>query len=93
MGFLDVVNHLLNFTAPAAFMAVFTAFFARAVLFRKRKLPGLPRLAGVCFLAGLLVLVAGLAIFGRDGRMMTYAGMAMACATVPWLAARAWRPG
>jgi hypothetical protein len=59
MGLLDVVNHLLNFTAPAAFMAVFTAFFARAVLFRKRRLPGFRRLAGISFLAGLLVLVAG----------------------------------
>jgi hypothetical protein len=66
MGLLDIINHLLNFTAPAAFVAVFTAFFARAVLFRHLSLPGFRRLAGACFLASVLVLVAGLAFLGRD---------------------------
>jgi hypothetical protein len=31
------------------------------------------------------VLVAGVAITGHDGRMITYAGLVMACALVPWL--------
>jgi hypothetical protein len=30
------------------------------------------------------VLVAGLVITGHDGRMITYAGLVVACAAVPW---------
>jgi hypothetical protein len=31
------------------------------------------------------VLVAGLVITGHDGRMITWAGLVIACAIVPWL--------
>lgn len=91
MGLFDILNHLVNFTAPAAFVAIFTAFFARAVLHGKLSLPGFRRLAATCFVASLLVLVAGLGYFGRDGKMATYAVMVLTCATVPWVLARGWR--
>lgn len=91
MGLIDILNHLVNFTAPAAFAAIVTAFFARTVLFRKVSLPGFRRLAAFCFIACLLVLVAGLWSFGRDGKMATYAAMVLVCATVPWVLARGWR--
>ncbi len=91
MGLFDAVNHLLNFTAPAAFVALFTALFARVLLRKARSLPGFWSLAGFCFAASLLVLLAGLVVFGRDGRMATYAAMVLVCATVPWVMARAWR--
>lgn len=91
MGFFDVANHLFNFTAPAAFVAIVTAFFARTVLPGKVSRPGFRRLVLSCFGASLLVLVAGLWFFGRDGKMASYALMVLACATVPWFLARSWR--
>ena len=88
MGLFDIANHLVNFTAPAAFVAIFTAFFARTLLFRRVGLPGLRRLAVYCFVASLAALVAGLVFFGRDGKIASYAAMVMACATVPWVMAQ-----
>jgi len=40
---------------------------------------------------GLAVLLAGLLLFGRDGKMLTYAAMAVACASSQWLLRRSWR--
>jgi hypothetical protein len=91
MGLFDIVNHFSNFTAPAAFVAIFTAFFARTVLPGKARLPGFRRLATYCFLAAFVALVAGLWSFGRDGKMASYAAMVLACATVPWVLSRGWR--
>jgi hypothetical protein len=39
----------------------------------------------------LVVLAAGLWWFGHDGKMATYAALAVAVATSQWLAGRAWR--
>ena len=88
MGLLDIANHLINFTAPAAFVAIFTAFFARSALFGTARLPGFLRLAIYCFVASLIVLVVGLSFFGRDGKMASYAVMVLVCASVPWAMAR-----
>ena len=43
------------------------------------------------FAAGVAVLAAGLAVFGRDGMMATYAALVVVCGTVQWLAMRGWR--
>jgi hypothetical protein len=43
------------------------------------------------FLAGVVVLLAGLVISGRDGMMLTYAALVAVCGTVQWLAMRGWR--
>lgn len=91
MGLIDILNHLLNFTAPAIVLAIVTAFFARNLLFRKVRLPGFSVLVGVACGTGLVVAVAGLWLFGRDGKMATYAAMVLGCATSQWLMARAWK--
>ena len=91
MGLIDILNHLLNFTAPAVTVALLTAFFGPRLLFRKVGMPGFRVLAGVCLGVGLAVSLAGLWLLGRDGRMATYATMVVACATVPWVLARAWK--
>jgi len=41
--------------------------------------------------AGLAALVAGLVVFGRDGKMATYGAMVIACAAGLWWAG--WGPG
>ena len=75
MGPLDVVYHLLNFFAPAIVTGAVGAG-ALKVLWRQA-LRGVSwkRLAWRSGLAGALVLAAGLALWGRDGKMATYAAM------------------
>ena len=45
----------------------------------------------VIFAAGLVVLLAGLAWFGRDGRMATYAALVVVCGSAQWWLLRGWR--
>lgn len=72
--------HLANFALPALALAT---LLAPAVLgWRSLSVPRLWRawrwLAG----SGLLVLTAGLAVFGRDGKMATYAALVLSAAAV-----------
>ncbi len=85
---LDLLDHLINFAAPAFFVALTLALASR--LFKKKR-PGRPGLwaqAAIVFIAGLLVLVAGLAYFGRDGMMATYAALVLVCGTAQWALGR-----
>jgi hypothetical protein len=91
MGLIDILNHLLNFTAPALFLAIVTAIFARHLLFRKVKLPDFRVLAAVSCGTSLLVSGGALWALGRDGQMVGYAATVLACATSQWLMARGWR--
>lgn len=91
MSPLDFGNHLLGFAAPALALAVLVAAGARMVLPRGAALVGWWGSVALNFLAGLGVLVAGLWVFGRDGKMATYAAMVVAVATCQWLAGRGWR--
>ncbi len=91
MGPLDLLNHLLNFVAPALFIAVLLAFLARVVVRRAPAAPALWKQMTFNFAAGVLVLLAGLWFFGRDGKMATYAALVVACASVQWLQLRGWR--
>ena len=46
---------------------------------------------GILFGVGVAVLVAGLVVLGRDGKMLTYAALVLACASCQWLLLRGWR--
>ena len=84
MGPLDVVYHLLNFFAPAIVTGAVGAG-ALKVLWRQA-LRGVSwkRLAWRSGLAGALVLAAGLALWGRDGKMATYAVLVVTSALALW---------
>lgn len=84
MRFLDLLDHLLNFLAPALGIAVMAA--AGAKLLWRNALRPVPwfRLAGWGAMASILALIAGLVVFGRDGRMATYMGMVTANAVALW---------
>ncbi len=91
MGFLDAANHLLNFFAPAAFVALLVALSS---LFFKQKRPLAQQIiagAAINFVACAVVLVAGLWFFGNDGKMATYGTMVLVSATVQWVVLKAWR--
>ncbi len=80
----DAFWHLLNFFAPA--IGVGLTASALAKLLWRRDLHAAPwaRLALWASAACALVLVAGLVVFGRDGKMATYAAMVTACGLVIW---------
>ena len=90
MGPLDSLNHLLNFLAPAFWMALFMAMLGPLVLRGPR---GLGRGAQwlLDFAVCSAVLLAGLWITGRDGKMLTYGALVLACATCQWVLVRGWR--
>jgi hypothetical protein len=43
------------------------------------------------FFLNMIVLGCGLWFFGHDGKMVTYTGMALVCASTQWLMLRSWR--
>jgi len=90
VGPLDLVNHLLNFVAPAAFVALALALAGRWFVRQPAPLRWW-QLAAIHFAVGVAVLVGGVLLFGRDGKMATYTALVLACATSQWLASRAWR--
>jgi hypothetical protein len=90
MGPIALAGHLANFALPALVLAVLVALAGRWLM--PRRLAGRLGVAtAVNFAVGLAVLVAGLAWFGRDGKMATYAALVLAVATSQWLVARGWR--
>jgi len=67
--------HLLNFVAPAVGVAVMLAV-AEQVIKRKRPLAlVLFQAFAMYFMAGSAVLMLGLAVLERDGKMLTYAAL------------------
>ncbi|WP_198082923.1 hypothetical protein [Variovorax sp. E3] len=91
MDLLDLFNHLLNFVAPAAFMALVLVFAGRYLGGRRAGVPRWWLQWALTFLAGVGVSVIGLVVSGRDGMMATYAALVVVCGTVQWLAMRGWR--
>ena len=91
MGPLDLSLHLLSFVAPAFAVGLAVALAAR--LFIRGAAGGFSwwAQAAINTIAGAAVLVAGLAWFGVDGKMATYAGLVLAIASVQWLCGRAWK--
>ncbi|CAN7245338.1 hypothetical protein LJR074_001000 [Acidovorax sp. LjRoot74] len=90
MGPLDILNHLLNFVAPAAFVALLLVWGGR-LLGAKGAALAIWRQWAVVFVVGLVVLAAGLALWGRDGKMLTYAALVVAMATCQWCLLRGWK--
>ena len=84
MGLLALLNHAINFMAPALWLALLMPLLSR-ILIRKRPV-ALTLLAqvAVLFVAGCGLLTAGLVLFGRDGKMLTYLAMVLGIATTQW---------
>ena len=88
MGPLDLLNHLLNFVAPAVCVGLFVALVA-PVMYRKTPMSrSLRAQAVINVVAGLMALLVGLMFFGRDGKMVSYAAMVLACTASQWWAMR-----
>ncbi len=89
MGLLDLINHLLNFLAPAFAVG---AVLALVAAFSRKKAAAIRTIyaqAAINSIAGVLALLLGLVFFGRDGKMASYGAMVLACASSQWWAVRA----
>ena len=85
MGPIDAVWHLLNFFAPAVGVGLIAAGFAKLLWRSELKGASWRRLASWACAGCALVLIAGLAAFGHDGKMATYAAMVVTCGLMLWL--------
>lgn len=91
MSVVDAILHALNVMFPAACVALLVTFAGR---FYKRNRPlagGFIAHSAINFIVCLAVLLIGLILTGRDGKMLTYLAMVIASATVQWALSGAWR--
>ncbi len=84
MGPLDLLNHLTNLLLPAAALAALAAALAKLVWRADLAAQRWWGLAAPAACTNALVILAGLAWYGRDGMMGTYAAMAVATALTLW---------
>jgi hypothetical protein len=84
MTFFALLWHLAGFLAPALGLAA-VLWTAPRLWRRARSARWSSRTEALMLLgSGVLVLVAGLIVFGRDGKMLTYTALVLAQATVAW---------
>ncbi|MFY3385522.1 hypothetical protein [Paracidovorax sp. MALMAid1276] len=91
MGPLDILNHLLNFAAPAAFMAAWSVLLGRFIRSKSPLALSWWAQAAIVFIVCIAVTAGGLLLWGRDGRMLTYGALVLAAATCQWGLVRGWR--
>ena len=75
MTALDLLDHLLNFVAPAFVVGFLCALLGRIAMRQVGKPRAWWAQGAINFVVGIAVLVAGLIVFGHDGMMATYAGL------------------
>ena len=86
MSPIDILLHLANLLLPAVGVGLIAPALAK--LLWRRELAGVAygRLALRCSGAGAVVVVAGLVVLGRDGRMATYLALVVVAAVALWWA-------
>ena len=84
MGPLDALWHLANLFAVPLFMAAIAAAFVKLIWRRELSTVAYTSLAGWATVGNAGVVLAGLALLGRDGRMATYGAMVLASALMLW---------
>ncbi len=87
---IDLFLHLAGLLAPAAGVALGVSLLARPFFAQALSRSWLRSFA-IDFLAGAGALLAGLWLFGHDGKMLTYGALVLACASSQWLVLRGWR--
>ncbi len=91
MSPLDAFWHLTNLFVPALGLGTIAAALTK--LMWRHELAAVPwrRLAAPACAASAMVTLGGLVLWGRDGRMATYAAMVVVCALTLWW--KAFGPG
>jgi hypothetical protein len=88
MSVLAMFNHALNFLAPALWLALLFPLATRIISKKGALALTFKRQVALLFAAGALVLLIGLVVFGRDGKMLTYLALVVAVATGQWVLQR-----
>lgn len=91
MGPLELLNHLLNFLAPALVVGSLLAVAGPWVTGRRGAGMSRLRQALLNLAAGALALLAGLWFFGNDGKMASYGLMVLLTASAQWAGQRSWK--
>jgi len=91
MSLFGLLDHLLNFIAPALVVGLLVAAMAPVLMKKSRPHHSWLIQSAINSGANLLVLLAGMLIFGHDGKMATYAAMVITCASSQWISGKAWR--
>ena len=90
-----LTDHLLNFIAPAAVVALLLVLssrvFSRFLLSNRPVTQSLWAQVAIIFIINIVVLVVALVFFANDGKMATYAAIVLASALSQWVLARGWR--
>ena len=84
MGPLDALWHLGNLFVPALALAALNAGAAKLLWRRDLASVAWRRLAGWAALGNAAAVLTGLVVFGRDGKMATYAAMVVVSAFTLW---------
>ena len=84
MGAADFIVHLLNFVAPAVFVALLVTLVARVLVRKQAAALVWYAQAAINVIVCVVVTLAGLWYFGRDGTIASYAAMVLGCATSQW---------
>ncbi|HET9644251.1 MAG TPA: hypothetical protein VFP68_13045 [Burkholderiaceae bacterium] len=80
MDAFDALNHVVNFFTPAIAVSLIAALAAKLMWRAELKGVSWQRLLLWAAGPGCVALLAGLVVFGHDGKMATYAAMVVACA-------------
>jgi hypothetical protein len=88
MSALDLLDHALNFAAPALAVALLLALGGRFIFSRHAGRHGFWTQVLVNGGVGLVALLAGLWWFGNDGKMASYAALVLCCASSQWWLSR-----
>lgn len=91
MPALTFLNHLLNFLAPAVFLAVLLGAGGRIFWRSATPLVNLWEQMLLNAVLGAAVLGLCLALWGRDGKLATYALLVLAMGSCQWLLLRGWK--
>lgn len=91
-----LLNHVLNFMAPAMVVALVLVALTRLFFgfFRSKRalVHTLSAQFAINLIVGLVVLLAGLLLFGHDGKMLTYLALVLSTAVCQWCLLGLWRP-
>ena len=83
MSALDALFHVINFVLPAVFLGGALALWGR-----RHSKKSVRQTWFINSLVGIGALAAGLVFFGVDGKMLSYALLAVACSVSQLLASR-----
>lgn len=84
-------NHGINLLAPAFWIALLLPMLSRLFIRNKPVARIYIGQAAIHFIVCSVVLMIGLLIFGRDGKMLTYLGLVAASASTQWVLVKGWR--